>query len=277
MHPLITVDELSSVLASVVVLDVRWKLGGPPGEDEYAKGHVPGARYVDLETALAAPAGVGGRHPLPSPSVFESAMRAVGVSPGVLVVGYDDFRSMGAARLWWLLRHHGHTDVRVLDGGWAAWREAGLPVETGTGAPVASGTFTAVAPGVLPVLDAASAASLASSGVLLDVRDAERYRGEVEPIDPVAGHIPGAVNDPATANLLPDGRFRPADEIRSRLDALGVGDGSVGAYCGSGVTAAQELLALEVAGISGAALYAGSWSDWITDPARPVATGPTPS
>ena len=273
MNPLIAVDELASVLLSVVVLDVRWKLGGPPGEDEYAAGHVAGARYVDLEAALAAPAGEGGRHPLPLPKVFEAAMRAAGVSADVPVVVYDDFRSMGAARAWWLLRHHGHSDVRVLDGGWAAWREAGLPVEAGTPAPPEPGSFTAAVPGVLPVLDADSAADLVSSGVLLDVRDAERYRGELEPIDPVAGHIPGAVNDPASGNLAADGRFRSAAEIRARLDALGVGAGPVGAYCGSGVTAAQELLALEVAGISGAALYAGSWSDWITDPARPVATG----
>lgn len=272
--PLIRVDELAADLASSVILDVRWRLMGPSGASEYAAGHVPGARFVDLEMALASPAGAGGRHPLPSPAVFEAAMRAVGVGAGVPVVAYDDFRSMAAARLWWLLRHHGHADVRVLDGGWGAWRDAGLPVETGTPAPPEPGSFTAAVPGVLPVLDASSALALASAGVLLDVRDAERYRGEVEPIDPVAGHIPGAVNDPATANLLPDGRFRPAAEIRARLEALGVGDGPVGAYCGSGVTAAQELLALEVAGISGAALYAGSWSDWIRDGSRPVATGP---
>lgn len=274
MNSLITADELAAVLDSVLVLDVRWRLGGPPGDDEYVAGHVPGARFVDLKSALAAPAGAGGRHPLPSPSVFEAAMRAVGVSPGVSVVAYDDFRSMAAARLWWLLRHHGHADVRVLDGGWAAWGDAALPVETGTPAPITPGTFAAVVPGLLPVLDADSAADLASSGVLLDVRDAERYRGEVEPIDPVAGHIPGALNDPATANLAADGRFRSASELRARLASLGVDSGTaVGAYCGSGVTAAQELLALEVAGVTGAALYAGSWSDWITDPARPVATG----
>lgn len=275
VHPLIAVDELASVLASVVVLDVRWRLGGPPGEAEYASGHIPGARYVDLEADLAAPVapdGVGGRHPLPEPEVFAAAMRRVGVSAGSTVVAYDDAAGTSAARLWWLLRHHGHDDVRVLDGGWAAWRDAGLPVQTGT-ATVVPGDFAAV-DGRLPVLDASGAAALAESGVLLDARAAERYRAEIEPIDPVAGHIPGAVSAPTTANVDAAGRFLPAERLRQRFAALGVRAGEpVGSYCGSGVTAAHELLALEVAGLGGGALYAGSWSDWVSDPMRPVATG----
>jgi thiosulfate/3-mercaptopyruvate sulfurtransferase len=270
--PLISVAELADVLETTTVLDVRWRLGGPPGEDEYAAGHIEGAAYVDLETALAAPAGSRGRHPLPDVAVFEAAMREAGVRADRAVVVYDDVGGTSAARAWWLLRHHGHDDVRVLDGGWSAWVAAGQPVSTTTPS-VEAGDFTA-APGRLGVLDAEGAAVLASSGVLLDARAGERYRGEVEPIDPVAGHIPGAVSAPATENLKPDGTFRSAEELRARFAALGV-DASTptGAYCGSGVTAAHEVLALEVAGFPGAALYAGSWSEWVTDPTRPVAIG----
>ena len=272
--PLISVDELADSLDGLVVLDVRWRLGSEMGRDEYGEGHVPTARWVNLTTALAAPAGEGGRHPLPDPEVFARAMRDAGVSQGSRVVAYDDYNALPAARLWWLLRHHGHDDVRLLDGGWAAWRAADLPVETGFRSAPAAGDFQPVVPGRLRVLDAQQAGVLASSGVLLDVRDAVRFRGEQEPIDPVAGHIPGALNLPASGNLRPDGRFRDPGELRERLKSAGVSeDSEVGAYCGSGVTAAQQLLAMEVAGIPGAALYAGSWSDWITDPARPVATG----
>jgi thiosulfate/3-mercaptopyruvate sulfurtransferase len=199
-------------------------------------------------------------------------MRAAGVSSGRAVVVYDDGDAMAAARGWWTLRYFGHPDVRVLDGGYRAWAEAGLPVTTDRPAP-APGDFTAE-PGHLPVLDAAGAQAAARDGLLLDARTGERYRGETEPVDPVAGHIPGAVSAPTAGNANPDGTFRTPAELAARFTALGAVPGAtpVGAYCGSGVTAAHEILALALAGLP-AALYVGSWSDWITDPARPVATG----
>jgi thiosulfate/3-mercaptopyruvate sulfurtransferase len=179
---------------------------------------------------------------------------------------------MAAARAWWLLRYFGHPDVSVLDGGLEAWGAAGRPLEVGMPIAPQTGTFVPRAGG-MPVLDAAAAARVARDGVLLDARAAERYRGESEPIDPVAGHIPGARNHPATDNIDADGRFRPADDLRSTFTEHGVGDGvPVGAYCGSGVTAAHQVLALELAGFT-AALYPGSWSEWIVDPDRPVARG----
>jgi thiosulfate/3-mercaptopyruvate sulfurtransferase len=277
--PLISAAELAAALRSdtpPAVLDLRWRFGGPPGIDEYRRGHIPGARYVDLDTELAASPGAAGRHPLPDPAVVEAAMRRCGVRGDRPVVVYDPEDATVAARAWWLLGHLGHPDVRVLDGGLRAWREAGLALATGdaTSTP-APGDFTARAGG-RPVVDAAAAAELARRGVLLDARTAPRYRGEVEPIDAVAGHIPGARSAPAWDNLDTAGRFLPAAELRAHFAALGAVPGvAVGAYCGSGVTAAQEVLALELAGIP-AVLYAGSWSEWIADPGRPVATGADP-
>ncbi|WP_028654333.1 sulfurtransferase [Nocardioides sp. J54] len=267
--PLIAVDELAGRLEEVTVLDVRYRLGGPPGPEEFAAGHVPGASYVDLGAALAGPPGAGGRHPLPAPDVFVAAMRAAGVCNDRPVVVYDDWSGNAAARCWWLLRHHGHRDVRVLDGAWPAWRAAGLPVEQGAPAPAAEpGGFTGE-PGAMPVVDVAT---VRDAGVLVDARAPERYRGEVEPVDPVAGHIPGAVNLPSSANLGPDGRFRPVAELAEAYAAVGATAGAdVAVYCGSGVTAAHDVLALEVAGVA-AALYPGSWSEWVADPDRPVET-----
>lgn len=278
MHPLIEVAELAGALAASpppVLLDVRWQLGGPPGIAAYQAGHLPGAVFVDLDRDLAGPPGPGGRHPLPEPAAFQAAMRRAGVCGGSDVVAYDEAGALAAARAWWLLRYFGHTRVRVLDGGYRAWVAAGQPAATGSPAAVPPGDFTA-RPGHLPVLDAAGAAETARRGVLLDARAPERYRGEVEPVDPVAGHIPGAVSAPATGNTGPDGRFLPAARLRARFAALGAGpEGAApaGSYCGSGVTAAQEILALEIAGLT-AALYPGSWSEWVGDPGRPVATGP---
>jgi thiosulfate/3-mercaptopyruvate sulfurtransferase len=187
------------------------------------------------------------------------------------VVTYDAGEGQAAARLWWTLRWAGHPEVRVLDGGYAAWRAGNRPVEPGTATP-ATGNFT-VHPGQLPVLDAADAARLAGSGVLLDARIPARYRGETEPVDPVAGHIPGAVNLPAGELVGPDGHLLPVPALRERLAAAGVVAGRpVGAYCGSGVTAAHTILALTVAGVPDPALYVGSWSHWVTDPTRPVAS-----
>ncbi|MFC0861500.1 sulfurtransferase [Sphaerimonospora cavernae] len=270
--PLIQPEELAAIGGDVTILDVRWRLAGPPGIESYREGHIPGAVFCDLNADLAAPPGPDGRHPLPPAAAFESAMRRLGVSDARPVVVYDDADSTSAARAWWTLRYFGHRDVRVLDGGMRAWTRAGLPVardDTQAGEP---GDFTAE-PGGMPMLDADRAAELAARGVLLDARAPERYRGEVEPVDPVAGHIPGAVNAPTTQNVEPGGRFHSREFLRERFDALGAVEGvPVGAYCGSGVTAAHEVLALEIAGLP-AALYVGSWSNWVADPDRPVATG----
>jgi thiosulfate/3-mercaptopyruvate sulfurtransferase len=253
------------------VLDVRWELGGPPGRTQYLEGHIPGAAFVDLETALAGPPGDGGRHPLPSVEAFGDAMRAAGVSAGWPVVAYDAGNAMAAARAWWLLRYFGHPRVFVLDGGFSGWLAAGHAIERDAPS-IEPGDFVP-RPGGMPLLDAAGAARVAGAGVLLDARAGERFRGEDEPIDPVAGHIPGAVNLPSGELLRLEGGLLGAADLRALFEAAGVRDGvEVGAYCGSGVTAALEVLALEAAGFSGA-LYVGSWSDWIRDPSRPVATG----
>ncbi|MFF1493433.1 sulfurtransferase [Streptomyces sp. NPDC058304] len=257
-----------------VLLDVRWQLGGPNLRSEYEAGHLPGAVYVDLDRELAGPAGAGGRHPLPQPEEFGAVMRRAGVLADMPVVVYDGGQGWAAARAWWLLRWTGHTDVRVLDGGLAAWTAAGGPV-TADAVTVAEGDFKPN-PGAMGLLDADAAAALARSGILLDARAGERYRGEVEPIDPVGGHIPGAVSAPTAENVGADGRFLAADALRARFAGLGVtGAAPVGVYCGSGVSGAHEVLALAVAGVP-AALYAGSWSEWSADPTRPVATGPDP-
>ncbi|MGW5847918.1 sulfurtransferase [Streptomyces sp. NPDC055254] len=274
---ILSAAELQDELAGSrppVLLDVRWRLGGPDQRPAYESGHLPGAVYVDLDRELAGPAGSGGRHPLPDPEAFAAVMRRAGVSADQPVVVYDGGQGWAAARAWWLLRWTGHPDVRVLDGGLAAWTEAGGAVTAERVTPD-KGDFkpTLASTGLL---DADGAAARARAGVLLDARAGERYRGEVEPIDPVGGHIPGAVSAPTTENVGPDGRFLAADALRARFEGLGVsGAAPVGVYCGSGVSAAQQVLALAVAGID-ADLYAGSWSQWSADPERPVATGPDP-
>jgi thiosulfate/3-mercaptopyruvate sulfurtransferase len=270
VSPLITAAELRAA-EGVVVLDATWNLMGPPGREAYDAGHVPGAYFVDLDTELAGQPGDGGRHPLPSASVVTALLGRTGIDADSAVVVYDAANSMAAARARFVLRYFGVQDVRVLDGGFAAWQAAGGQVSTTVPADVES-AFDVV-PGSLRVLDAEGAQTIASTGVLLDARAPERFAGEVEPMDKVAGHIPGAVNAPTTGNVSADGHFLPADELRERFAALGA-DGSqpVGAYCGSGVTAAHEALALEIAGVD-APVYVGSWSEWITDPDRPVATG----
>ncbi|MFE9500328.1 sulfurtransferase [Streptomyces collinus] len=282
MTAIITATELAEDLAGQappVLLDVRWQLsmakaaGAPAfdGRAEYAAGHLPGAVFVDLDRELASAAGEHGRHPLPDLGEFGAAMRRAGVSSGRPVVVYDGGQGWAAARAWWLLRWTGHPDVRVLDGGLPSWRGE-LSTEAVT---PAEGDFEPV-PAAAGLLDADAAAALARSGVLLDARAGERYRGEVEPIDRVGGHIPGAVSAPTTENVGPDGRFLPAADLRDRFKALGVSeDAPVGVYCGSGVSGAHEVLALAVAGLP-AALYVGSWSEWSADPARPVAVGPDP-
>ena len=273
MSPLITVEELRRGDARMTLLDVRWSLAGPPGREAYGAGHLPSAVFVDVDRDLAAPPGVGGRHPLPPVDDLLAVLRRAGVRVGRPVVCYDQRDSTAAARAWWLLRDLGLADVRVLDGGFDAWVATGGEVESGPGAPPEPGDVDGE-PGHLPHVSADEAAALARDGVLLDARAAARFRGEVEPVDPVAGHVPGAVSAPATGNLGADGRFLSPGELRARFAALGVdGTRPVGAYCGSGVVAAQEVLALELAGIE-AALWPGSWSEWVADPRRPVATGP---
>lgn len=254
-----------------ILLDVRYL--GPAatetGEAEFGAGHLPGARWVDLDAELTAhhdtPA--GGRHPLAASADFAAAMRAHGVRNDSTVVVYDGANCLAAARLWWMLADAGLTGVRVLNGGFAAWQQAGLPIETGAAAEVEPGDFEAE-PGHLPQVDADELA--AQAGTIWDVRTPERFRGESEPIDPVAGHIPGAKNLPAGDNHEADGRYRPASELGERFAEVKPGDV---VYCGSGITAAQTLLALDAADIHGVKLYAGSWSDWISDPSRPVAIG----
>ncbi|HEX9031879.1 MAG TPA: sulfurtransferase [Streptosporangiaceae bacterium] len=284
--PLIGQEALTGLLASAeppALLDVRWYLGGPPGIDSYLAGHLPGACFVDLDKDLSGPPGRGGRHPLPEAHVFEQAMRNAGLRAGQFAVAYDDGDATIAARLWWMLRYYGHRGVAVLDGGYRAWAGAGLPVSTDVPQPV-PGDFEVSAVGDMPLLDDDAAAALARSGFLLDARAGDRYRGEVEPVDPAAGHIPGAISAPTRGNVGPDGRFLGPDRLAKRFADLGLpasagqatgpdGGPLVGAYCGSGVTAAHEVLALELAGLP-AALYVGSWSAWSADPTRPVATGP---
>jgi thiosulfate/3-mercaptopyruvate sulfurtransferase len=232
--------------------------------------------FVDLDTELAdPPSSAAGRHPLPSLQRLQSAARRWGISAGDAVVVYDASGGTAAARAWWLLRWGGLTDVRILDGGLAAWERAGGPLEDGE--VVAAGGDVTLIGGGMPVLDPDQAAALPrSGGVLLDARAGERYRGEVEPVDPRAGHVPGAVSAPTTANLAPDGTFLPAAVLTERFAALGVRPGAtVGVYCGSGVTAAHEVAALAVAGLE-AVLWPGSWSQWSADPDRPAATGADP-
>jgi thiosulfate/3-mercaptopyruvate sulfurtransferase len=282
--PLITPAELAARLRTPtppVVLDVRWRLGGPPGRADHDAGHLPGAVFVDLDTELAGPAGSGGRHPLPDPLALQEVLRRAGVTEDSAVVAHDDDSGAVAARVWWLLRWAGvpADRVAVLDGGYRAWTAAGLPVTAEPSRP-APGDLV-VRPGAMPVVDADGAAALARTGVLLDARAGARYRGETEPVDPVAGHVPGAVNAPATDHLDPAGRWLPPAALAAHYAGLGVWrDTAVGAYCGSGVTATAVVLALEHAGLRApehpAALYPGSWSEWSADPRRPVATGDLP-
>lgn len=272
MTHLITAAELAHEIEDVVVLDVRWALttaNSPAGREDYDAGHVPGAFFVDLDTELAAPPGNGGRHPLPEPAVLERWLRRCGITERSRVVAYDGRESYAAARAWWVLRWAGVPDVRVLDGGYAAWVAAGLPVSTEEAAD-RHGDFE-VRPGQLPTLDADTAAALARDGLLLDARAPERYAGETEPIDPVAGHIPGAINSPTSDWITAGGTFR-RDLAEHWAAVRGDRHGAVGVYCGSGVTAAHEMLALAELGVD-AVLYPGSWSEWIRDPSRPVATG----
>lgn len=279
MSILITADELATELSSPrppVVLDVRWRLDRPDGRGEYLAGHIPGAVYVDLDRELAAhgvPA--DGRHPLPSIDRLQAAARRWGIRPGDAVVVYDDLNNMSSARAWWLLAASGIADVRLLDGSLQAWRESGNSLDHDDVAPEPGNVVLHY--GHLPMIDIDNVATFPSRGTLLDARDRERYSGESEPIDPRAGHIPGALSAPTTANVDERGRFLAPEELRERFRALGVPEaGDVAVYCGSGVTAAHEVAALTVAGYA-STLYPGSWSQWSNHPERPVATGAEPA
>jgi thiosulfate/3-mercaptopyruvate sulfurtransferase len=273
---LIGVDELAEALRAgedLVLLDVRWQVGRPSLYEDYLAAHIPQARWCDLDTDLADPPGARGRHPLPDPARLQQAVRRWGIGADSQVVAYDGDAGVAAARAWWVLRWAGLPRVRVLDGGLAGWLAAGQPVQS-TVPEVAPGDAV-IRPGSLPELTAEDARRLAARGRLVDVRAPERFRGEQEPIDPVAGHIPGAVNLPTTGNVDAAGRFLPPEALQDRFGELPDADQDdpVGVYCGSGVTAAHTALALHEAGVP-AVLYPGSWSEWITDPSRPVATGP---
>jgi len=280
---LIDVDSLQELLGQprLAVIDCRFDLMNPEaGRQAYLRAHIPGARYADLNRDLSAPVGPHtGRHPLPLPELFAGRLGAMGIGNDTQVVAYDEANGSIAARLWWMLRWLGHDAAAVLDGGFKAWTARGGALQSGEADPAAE----AVARQFTPRIDADSVVSTAEverglqdfKAVLVDARAQERYAGTVEPIDPVAGHIPGAVNHPFTANLGADGRFLPAAELKRRWqERLAGGDlENLVAMCGSGVTACHNLLSLEVAGLTGGKLYAGSWSEWIRDPRRPVARG----
>lgn len=258
---------------STVVVDCRFDLAQPQaGRLQYQQGHIPGAFYLDLEADLSAPKQAhGGRHPLPDMEAFGQTLGALGVDDEVTVVVYDDQGGCMAARLWWMLRYLGHTRARVLDGGWSAWRRGGYPVT----AEVRQATPRAFAPRGRPELlagiEEVSRRLREGNPCLVDSRAPERYRGEVEPLDPVPGHIPGAVNLPWTDNVDEQGALKPAQVLRERFGAVGAGSGEPIVYCGSGVTACVNLLAMDEAGIAGAVLYLGGWSDWCSYPENPVA------
>jgi thiosulfate/3-mercaptopyruvate sulfurtransferase len=279
---LVTPAQLAVRLSdpAYVVVDVRHDLARPDrwGEEQYAAGHLPGARFAHIDRDLSAPkTGRNGRHPLPSPEAAAALFGRLGIGPGTQVVAYDQGSGMFASRLWWMLRWLGHDAVAVLDGGFERWTRDSRPVSADV-PPPSHATF--VPGGKLPTTSAAEIERAIGSGALtlVDARVAERYRGDVEPLDPVAGHIPGARNRPYLHNVNPDATFKPADELRREFAAL-LGTtplDRVVHYCGSGVTGCHNVLAMEIAGMPGTRLYPGSWSEWCADPSRPVETGDAP-
>ena len=280
--PLIQAEDLAARLADPALrtFDCRFDLARPDaGRARYDDEHIPGAIHADMNRDLSAPVTpLSGRHPLPPVADFEARLRAWGVNRDSLVVAYDDGNAMYAARLWWMMRWVGHEQVRVLDGGMRRWIQLGLPLDDSLPAP-GSGDFLA-RPRPELVVDAATVLRASQDGTtrILDARAPERYRGDVEPIDAVAGHVPGARNHPFTLGVGADGRFLPAPELRRAFESSlrGASPRRTVAMCGSGITACHLLLAMEAAGLEGARLYAGSWSEWTRDPARPVARGEEP-
>ena len=279
---LISVEELAARLDDCVVADCRHDLFKPAqGEADYAAGHIPGASFVSLDRDLAGPKGDGrsGRHPLPDPDLLRARLQFLGLSDGRQLVVYDADTGGFAGRLWWLARWLGHETVAVLDGGFRAWRAAGYPVTAEMPARKALGTLSARS----PLATRVTVQELLNDQprrerLVIDARAPERWRGDTEPLDPVGGHIPGALNRPLQLNLRPDGRFKPAEVLREEFTALlsGKNPATVVHSCGSGVSACHNLLAMEHAGLAGASLYPGSWSEWCADPTRPVARGPQP-
>lgn len=255
---------------SILPIDVRWSLAAGADRAAYLDGHLPGAVFVDFDAEICGPPGTDGRHPLPDPQSLQEALRCAGVDDDSTLLVYDGGDMLAAARTWWTLRWAGVTGVHVLDGGIESWREAGGDVETGP-VPPSRGTVT-VRPGGMPVLDAAGAAEVAVRGVLIDVRAPARYRGEFEPVDPVAGHIPEAANRPGDAVMSAGGGMVDSAGLQSLYGDLA--DSEVGVYCGSGVAAARTAMAFDVAGLPVPHLYVGSWSEWTADGDRAVAKGP---
>lgn len=280
---LIQPTELKTLLGSgqpVVLFDCSFELAKPEaGEAQFAEGHIPGARHAHLDRDLsdksgAADAASGGRHPLPSREKFAAWLGRMGVTDGTQVVVYDRQGSSQCGRLWWMLRWCGHEAVAVLDGGWQAWQATGGAAETGPATASTTTRFALRAPATR-LVGAQEVARQLGAVTVIDARAAPRFRGEVEPLDPVAGHIPGALNRPFTDNFGPDGRFKPADQLRREFEALLGGRDlqTVVHHCGSGVTATPNVLAMEIAGLGRAALFAGSWSEWSNTPGLPVAQG----
>ncbi len=260
-----------------VIIDVRHDLAQPAwGETQYRQAHLPGAVFAHLDRDLSAPpSGSNGRHPLPDPEIAAATFGRLGITAGKQVVAYDQSNGMFASRLWWMLRWLGHDAVAVLDGGYDLWQREGRPITGVAGDSVIAHFVPRIDAAAITDASAVEASLAAGSLLLVDARAAERYRGEVEPLDRVAGHIPGAVNRPFAQNLDADGRFKPAAVLRSEFEALLAArpPAKVVHQCGSGVSACHNLLAMEVAGLAGSRLYPGSWSEWCADPARPVARG----
>jgi thiosulfate/3-mercaptopyruvate sulfurtransferase len=278
-HTLICAEALAARLAAgapSVLLDCRFDLSDPSaGLAAYAAAHLPGARYAHLDQDLSgAKTGRNGRHPLPDIAALAAWAGAMGIAPGVQVVAYDDVGGPYAARCWWLLRWLGHDAVAVLDGGVSAWRAIGGAIERGAPAsPTATAPYPAAAAPAMPTIDADALLAALGRVRLVDARSAARFRGEAETLDPVAGRIPGATLRAFQDNLLPNGRFKPAAQLRAEFENWATPAAQVVHQCGSGVTACHNLLAMAHAGLEGSVLYPGSWSEWCADPARPIARG----
>lgn len=279
MDVLISAVDLARRLLSgrpTRVLDVRWKVARPHGRADYLAGHIPTAVFVDLDADLSDHSVTGhGRHPLPTATHLQERVRRWGINTGDTVVVYDDWSGQAASRAWWLLRAAGLNDVFILDGGWSAWERSGHPSEQHEPDPPA-GDIQIQSLDHLPVVDGDTVAAAAATGhgSVFDARAAARYRGDEEPLDPRAGHIPGAVCAPTSENVTADGGFKAAGVLRRRFEELHA-SGPITVYCGSGVTATHEIAALAIAGFD-AALYPGSWSEWSSQQERPIATGPHP-
>ncbi|MFW2831090.1 sulfurtransferase [Sphingomonas sp. ID0503] len=277
-NTLINAEALSGLIAShrVRVVDCTFDLADPAaGRRQFEAGHIPGAQYLHLDEDLSGkPTGTNGRHPLPDPAVLAAKLRAIGLDRGPQVVAYDSSGGIFAARLWWLLRWLGHDAVAVLDGGRKAWTEAGYELQTGPTGTLGPGDFVERNANATSIANAEEILGNIEDGrrLVLDARAPGRFAGEPNPLDPVAGHIPGARNRFFGDNLQADGRFKPAAALRAEYEVVldGVEPSDVILSCGSGVTACHDLLAMELAGLSGARLYPGSWSEWVADPSRPI-------